>query len=155
MMNILSIIPACLLACRCHLAKGTTVHPHSFLHRLGKLCQLCSISRSMWHTIVSVFTCRVVYISHSRKLLRSLFVMLSLHASMHTARLVVCLLFVRVGRVLCLLRGSLRRTPLWLNNHGNSKSRFACLFCLLFICSTFFPPILFSLPFSRVKTEMF
>lgn len=64
------------------------------------------------HLTYTIFICRVVFISYAPVLVRSLFVMLSLYASMHSVRLVVCLLFVCVGCVLCLLKGSLRRTPL-------------------------------------------
>ena len=51
-----------------------------------------------------------------------------------------CLLFVCVGCVLCLLKGSLRRTPLWWYNHGNwpENALFICLCCLSVPYSYFF-----------------
>lgn len=105
----------------------------SAAHLHGCSSHFCSALHLIWLLLL-------LYAEWSEFLVRSQFVLLSLCASMDSARLVVCPLFVCVGCVLCPLKRRLRRTPLWRNNHGNSQSRLACPFPLplLFICAIFF-----------------
>lgn len=89
-----------------------------------QLIHFCGDSHCMWHTAVTVFACRApACILNTVELFEIAICYAASMQSMHAARLVVCLLFVCVGCVLCLLKGSLRRTPLWSNNHGNCSEK--------------------------------
>lgn len=94
-----------------------TRHLHvKFCHFSGRLAQISHAS----------------FISYPPQLVSSLFVLLSLCKCAFCS--VGALPIICVWAVSCLLKGSLRRTPLWWNNHENAESRLACPFHLPLFC---------------------
>lgn len=121
---------------------------------LARLQDICRDLQNCTYSLVTRTACGMLlslclhaerfFILCTGDLLRLLFIMLFRYASMHRARLVVCLFYyLCVGCVLCLLKRSLRRTPLCQNNHGNcpENALFVCLCCLYLPYPYFFTSI--------------